>query len=122
VLDEAGGVGAVDGAVVVGEGEGELEAVLGGAVEDPGGWLGAAEAEDGDLGRVDDRGEVAAADAALVGDRERGALDVLARLRLRARSARSAISAAISWMLLRSASRTTGTIRPRSVSTAMPML
>src|SRR4051812_8447255 len=88
VRDEAGGERTVDHAVVVGQRERhhqpghELAAV-------PDGLHGAAgDAEDRDLGRVDDRREARAADAAERRDRERRALHVGAAELARARLAR----------------------------------
>ena len=84
----------------------------------------AADQQHGHFGRVDDRRRVRAADRAQVADRERAALQIVERELAAAGLARStAVSAwAMRGMLIRSTSRITGTTRPRSVSTATPML
>ena len=84
----------------------------------------ARDAEDRDFRRVDDRREVGAADAAEIRDAEAAALHLLERdLARRAPSPTAARARPTSCtMFFVSASRMTGTSRPRSVSTATPML
>ena len=81
------------------------------------------EVEDPNLGLVDDRGRQHRPELAGVGDRERPPVDVVGvEPPARARSATSAIPAAIPSRLRRWAWRITGTIRPCSRATAIPRL
>ena len=80
-----------------------------------------ADAEDGHLRLVDDRGAEQRAEHAGVGDRERPAFDLLRLQLLGARaSARSAIARLSPSRFWSSACLITGTIRPHSSATAMP--
>ena len=115
--------GAVDHPVVVGERQRQHQArrELVAAPHRP--QPRARDAEDRDLGRVDDRREGGAADAAQARDREAAALEVVelellvARPRAHLRRAPRASSKMPFW----STSRTTGTTSPSGVSTAIPM-
>ena len=120
---EAGGGGAVDQAMVVGDRERHHQARDELFVVHMRHDAAAADQQDRDLRRVDDRRRVGAADRAQVADGECAALRAGRGRTCRRGPCRPAlpISEAICEMLLRSASRRTGTTRPRSVSTAMPM-
>ena len=81
-----------------------------------------ADAQDRDLGRVDDRRKMAAADAALVRNRERAALQLLeGNLALAGLLGERVQLLRKLKKIFPSTSRNIGTIRPPSVSTATPM-
>jgi hypothetical protein len=81
----------------------------------------ASEAKNGDFRFVHDGREMGSADAPLVGDGERAAFESSPDLAVAGFAASSSSSRDRSSMLFLSTSRITGTIRPASVSTAMPI-
>ena len=122
VLQEYRGRGAVEDAVI--DGQGELQCGCGGesTVAHDGFLLDGADGQDRGLGRVDDGGEVIDAVHPEVADRECAAGHSSGvSLPERARSTSACALTAIVVRLLRSASRTTGTSSPLSTATAQPM-